>query len=87
MIDEIGIAGGDSGLGTHAGACATGACGTFVRQHLGREHAEELFLRIGFRFSETPANDAGQRTTIHLPKLGHLNLGRIHFECGPHGGE
>ena len=87
MIDEIGIASGDDGLGTHASTCATCTCVAFVRQYLGREYAEELFLRIRIRFSEALAYKAGQRTPIHLPKLGNLDLGRIHFECGPHGRE
>ena len=87
MVDEFGIACSDDGLGTHAGIGATDARCAFVRQHLGREHAEKLLLRIGARFSETLAHHAGQRATFHLPKLGHLYFGRIHFECGTHGGE
>ena len=56
MIDEVGITLGDGGLGTYKGTCVTGVFGAFVRQYLWREHAEELFLRKGFRFSETPAS-------------------------------
>ena len=87
VIDEVGIASSDDGLGTHAGISATGGFSTFVRQHLGREHTKELFLRIGFRFSETLAHHAGQGTALHLPKLRHLYLGRIHFERSTHGRE
>ena len=53
MVDEVGVASTSDGLGTHADTCATGACGAFVGQYFGREHAEELFLRIGVLFSKT----------------------------------
>ncbi len=84
VVEEVGVAGTEFGLGTHTLLRATGGVMAFILKQFVGIDARELVLGELLVALEAVAQSTRQGVALHLPELGHLDAGGVKLEGSTH---